>query len=88
MALSINPHFAEALNNRGAALQELNRLDEEIDDYQKALSINPQYADAKKNYLTIIKFYSPKNADESLLFKLNKRVKTAGETDFSKLNDI
>ena len=88
MALSINPRFAEALNNRGAALQELNRLDEAIDDYQKALSINPQYTDAKKNYLTIIKFYSPKNADESLLFKLNKRVKTAGETDFSKLNDI
>ena len=37
-ALSLRPDYAEALNNRGNALQELKRLDEALASYDRALS--------------------------------------------------
>ena len=48
-AISINPNFADAYNNLGIVLRELNRLDESEASYQKAISINPNFADAYSN---------------------------------------
>ena len=48
-ALSINPDYAEAYNNIGAALQERDKLDEAIEAYTKAIAINPDYAEAFNN---------------------------------------
>ena len=48
-ALAIKPDYAEALNNRGNALQDLKRPDEALASYDKALAIKPDYAEALNN---------------------------------------
>jgi tetratricopeptide (TPR) repeat protein len=42
--VDINPNFTEARCNLGSACTRLNRLDEAIAQYQKALDIQPDYA--------------------------------------------
>jgi tetratricopeptide (TPR) repeat protein len=44
-----NPGFAEAHNNRGVALQELNRIDEAITSFTVAIQINPELSNAYSN---------------------------------------
>jgi protein O-GlcNAc transferase len=48
-ALAINPRYAEALYNRGNALQELKRNDDALASYDRALAIKPDYAEAFNN---------------------------------------
>ena len=48
-ALALRPDYAEALNNRGNALQELKRYDEALASYDRALTLRPDYAEALNN---------------------------------------
>ena len=48
-ALAIRPDYAEALSNRGNALQDLKRPEEALASYDKALAIRPDYAEALSN---------------------------------------
>ena len=48
-ATTLRPHHAEALNNRGNALQELKRFDEAMASYDRALAVRPDYAEALNN---------------------------------------
>src|SRR5215813_4335784 len=41
VALAVNPNAAAAHNTRGAALKELNRLDDAIESYSTAIGLNP-----------------------------------------------
>jgi tetratricopeptide (TPR) repeat protein len=45
----LRPGFAEAHNNRGAALQDLKRFAEALASYDRALAIRPDYAEAHSN---------------------------------------
>ena len=45
-ALSINPNYVEALINKGYALGKLGKIEDEIMEYDKVLSIEPNNADA------------------------------------------
>jgi tetratricopeptide (TPR) repeat protein len=45
-ALAIKTNHAEALNNRGNALQDLKRFAEALASYDGALAIKPDYAEA------------------------------------------
>ena len=45
----IRPDYAEALSNRGNALQDLKRPEEALASYDKALAIRPDHADALFN---------------------------------------
>ncbi|MDI9356570.1 MAG: tetratricopeptide repeat protein, partial [Chitinophagaceae bacterium] len=56
-AIRINPQYAEAYNNRGAAKRELQKYQEAIEDYTQAIRINDQYA---------IAFYNRGNAKDDL----------------------
>src|SRR5262249_28266520 len=47
--VGLKPKFAEAHNNRGAALHELNRFEEAIASYDKAIAPKPNYAEAHNN---------------------------------------
>ena len=49
MALAIRPGFAEALSNRGNALNELKRYAEALASLDKALAVRPRYAEALSN---------------------------------------
>lgn len=49
MAISLNPNYSIAYNNRGAAYEKLGKYTEAITDYKKALTINPDNALAKSN---------------------------------------
>jgi Tfp pilus assembly protein PilF len=48
-AVIINPGYAEAYSNRGVVLGKLGRNGDAAESYRKALTIKPDYADAKAN---------------------------------------
>ncbi len=48
-ALSLRPHYAEALNNRGNALLALERPKEALANYEQALRLNPNLAVSHNN---------------------------------------
>jgi protein O-GlcNAc transferase len=49
VALKVNPKVASAHNNRGNALQGLERLDEALESYDRAIALEPDYAEAFNN---------------------------------------
>jgi tetratricopeptide (TPR) repeat protein len=55
LALLINANAASAHNSRGAALKELNRLDEALVSYGNAIALDPAYADAFYNRANVLK---------------------------------
>ena len=48
-SLQINSNQPNALNNRGNALKDLKRLDEALASYDRAIALNPDYAEAYWN---------------------------------------
>jgi Flp pilus assembly protein TadD len=48
-ALRLNPDYAEAHCNLGAALGTQGRLDEAVTHLQEALRLRPDYPDAQRN---------------------------------------
>ena len=48
-ALAIRPDYAEALNNRGTALAELDRPDDALASYDAALALDPDYVECHWN---------------------------------------
>jgi tetratricopeptide (TPR) repeat protein len=46
-AIQINPNFAVALNNLGAALATEGRFDEAIENFRKAIQVNPNFVAAQ-----------------------------------------
>ena len=48
-AIALNPRLPEALNNRGAVLRGLDRLQEAYRCFEEALAAAPDYADARYN---------------------------------------
>ncbi|MAE18024.1 hypothetical protein CMK12_03625 [Candidatus Poribacteria bacterium] len=42
----LQPDYAEAHNNRGVALKELEQLDEAMGSYRRAIQVRPDYAEA------------------------------------------
>ena len=48
-ALTLQPDYAEVLNNRGNALCELKRYDEALASYGSALTLRPDHVDALNN---------------------------------------
>ena len=48
-ALALKPDYAEAHNNRGNALLDLNRTDDALASFEQALALKPDYADALVN---------------------------------------
>ena len=53
-ALRIRPDFAEALNNRGLILQDLNRPHEALTAYDRALQLDDGLADAHANRANVL----------------------------------
>ncbi|MBP0021974.1 MAG: tetratricopeptide repeat protein, partial [Cyanobacteria bacterium SBLK] len=49
-AIRLNPNYATAYNNWGAALFDQGKLEEAIEAYQQAISLNPNYATAYNNW--------------------------------------
>ena len=48
-ALALKPDYAEALNNRGTALEELKRHAEALASFEQALLVKPDYVEALNN---------------------------------------
>jgi len=73
-AIALKPDFADAYNNRGNALKELNRLEDALASYDKATALKPDYADAYFNHGTAhFKLKRPEDAtaryDKAIAFK-------------------
>jgi len=54
MAIKLNPDFADAHNNLGAALFNAKMTEEAIDYFKEAIRIRPGFAAAQKNLETAL----------------------------------
>jgi predicted O-linked N-acetylglucosamine transferase (SPINDLY family) len=54
-AIEINPDFAEAHNNLGNVLKDLQHFDEAMQFYQQAIEVNPDFAEAHNNLGNVLK---------------------------------
>ena len=63
-ALAMKPDYVEAYVNRGIVLQELNRLDEALANYNRVLAIQPNYVEALFNRGNVL--MELKRLDEAL----------------------
>ncbi len=52
-AITKNPNFAEAYNNRGNAYRDLKQLQKAVADYNKAIQLKPDFAQAYNNRANI-----------------------------------
>ena len=57
-ALTLQPAYAEALNNRAAAYLAMGLYPAALKDYDHALSLAPGYADAKEGKAKAISYLS------------------------------
>jgi tetratricopeptide (TPR) repeat protein len=53
-AIELDPRYAKAWNNKGLALDSLNKLDESVQAFEKAVEINPRYVEAWYNKGTVL----------------------------------
>jgi tetratricopeptide (TPR) repeat protein len=53
-ALTLNPNFAEAYNDRGIAYYRRGELERAIADYERALALRPDYVNALTNHAVAI----------------------------------
>jgi hypothetical protein len=53
-ALALKPDYAEAINHRGLALQDLNRHREALDAHRRALALRPDGAEARYGAATAL----------------------------------
>ncbi len=56
LALAIEPKSIEALNNLGEALKEQGKLNDAVDAFRTAVSINPDFSVAHSNYLLNVNY--------------------------------
>jgi len=86
--LRINPGYAEAFNNRGAARQDKGDLNGAIADFSRAVKLEPGYAEAYANRgLALLLQHRDKNAQRDLQrsLKLNKELKADLEERIRKI---
>ena len=57
-ASQINPRSAKVQNNLGTALFKLNKFEESINCYEKALEIDPSYPRARDNLTRACELYA------------------------------
>ena len=62
-AISINPNYANAYNNRGLAYLALQKYDEAISDYTNAILINPN--DSKAYYYRGVVYHEKGDCDNA-----------------------
>jgi len=75
-ALGIDPRHADALNNRGAAFVDLNRVDEALSSFDRALTANPDHIGALANRGALnvrLKRFDKALADLNHAIALNER---------------
>jgi tetratricopeptide (TPR) repeat protein len=48
-SLTSKPDFSEVLNNKGLALENLDKKQEAIEAFNQAIAINPKFEKAKEN---------------------------------------
>ena len=63
-AVAVKPDYAEAHNNLGVTLKNLDQLEAAVESYEKALALKPDYADAYANRGNVLK--DLKRLDEAL----------------------
>ena len=64
LALTLHPHHAEALSNRGNTLRALKRLEDALESYDRALALQPDYVLALTNRGAVL--FDLKRYDQAL----------------------
>ena len=64
-AINLKPNYSAAYNNRGAALDSLQRYDEAISDYSQAITLDPKYFAAYNN--RGVSYFGKRNFDQAIL---------------------
>jgi len=77
--------YADIYNYKGLALEKLGKIDESIEEYKKALEINPDYNEANYN---IAKLYQKKKFFDLAFEHISKAIKGAPrDSRFTKLEE-
>lgn len=85
-ALQLDPEYVKAYHRRGLALKELNQLKEALENFQKALDLDPKNACINKDFMKLEKRMNETNLLKVILHYLLKiiiKIRTNACSNFS-----
>ena len=74
-ALQINPNYAEALNNLGNNYLYTEKYDEAIKQYSRSLELEPKLVVAKKNIISLLRYFTPNKKNNNSIVIANNNLK-------------
>ena len=85
LSIKIKKNYSNGYNNLGGVYDDLGKSEDAIKNYSKALEFDPKHAEAQKNLIHILTYYTPVNKNSNPIIIANEILRKIGN-DFN-LND-
>ena len=87
LSIKIKNDYANGYNNLGSAYDDLGESENAINNYSKALEFDPKHAEAQKNLIHILTYYTPVNKNYNSIIVANKNLRKIGNNFNLKMNE-
>ena len=87
LSIKIKNDYANGYNNLGSAYDDLGKSENAIKNYSKALEFDPKHAEAQKNLIHILTYYTPVNKNYNSIIVANENLRKIGNNFNLKINE-
>ena len=87
LSIKIKNDYANGYNNLGSAYDDLGKSENAIKNYSKALEFDPKHAEAQKNLIHILTYYTPVNKNYNSIIVVNENLRKIGNNFHLKMNE-